>query len=96
MFELIEVCLYAPYSNATLRHFSHYRKLLQQTGRANQIKEKKKKSVFCVDVEDLEILNFNRLLCSKVIISWWNDKEEGTNQGKRRYKEIAKKQRSHH
>lgn len=59
-------------------------------------KRKKKKSVFCVEVEDLEILNLNRLLCSKVIISWWNDKEEGTNQGKRRYKEIAKKQRSHH
>ena len=69
---LFELCLYAPFSNATLeRFFSQMRKELKLTGITDLVQ---KLITLRIKVEDSELKEFSEKCCGAAVNCWYNDK----------------------
>ena len=97
IFLLVELCLCAPYSNATVERFFNYMKIVKTDWRS-KLNESNLESLLRIKVEGPSLKGFAEKFCSKAVHLWWDKKERRVNQGKRKqYKDRtsskAKRQR---
>ena len=80
---LAEICLCAPYSNATLERFFSQMKVVKTDWR-NRLNEKNLTNLLYLKVDGPSLKDFNEKYCSKAVELWYNDKPRHMNQGKRK------------
>ena len=84
---LIELCLCAPYSNASLERFFSQMRLVKTDWR-NRLNEENLTHLLRIKVEGPTFKEFHENICSNAVNLWYNDKPQRTHQSKRKsYKE---------
>jgi hypothetical protein len=92
IFHFIELCLCAPYSNATVERFFNYMKIVKTDWRS-KLNESNLESLLRIKVQGPNLNDFAETLCPKAVHLWRGEKERRVNQGKRK-KYKARKTKS--
>ena len=80
---IAEICLCAPYSNASIERFFSQMRVVKTDWR-NKLNEKNLSSLLYIKTEGPTLQDFHDNFCASAVNLWFNDKERRLNQGKRK------------
>ena len=80
---IAEICLCAPYSNASIEGFFSQMRVVKTDWR-NKLNEKNLPSLLYIKTEGPALQDFHDNFCASAVNIWFNDKERLLNQGKRK------------
>ena len=80
---IIELCLCAPFSNATLERFFSHMNIVKSEER-NRLSSKSLNAILRVRMSDFTVVKFNSLHVNECVDFWYNTKDRRLNQKKRK------------